>query len=308
MKKVTAMRTAILLLLLLPALALAQEFQFQQEFDTIPVEIDGWRPFAPWFGGFSESHPDFCDIDGDGDLDLFVGSLNYTPIPFFRNQGNPQIPEYIYDVIENDSMTAIDFGARMNCDFYDLDNDGNLDVLIGGGHVVLVYNSGTATVPNFSTNRDTLFDTDGDVVWGNHVALADIDADGSADLITGIYLGYLRYYRNVGTPDSFAFHLEEDHWLGINLGYSNDADPTLVDIDHDGDLDLFIGDEYGKIWYYRNEGTAQQYNFVYVTDNYNNIDAGDYASPEFADVDGDGDYDLLVGREQPGLTLSPGDI
>ena len=38
-------------ILILPALLWAQEFEFRQEFDTIPVEIDGWQLQEPWAGG-----------------------------------------------------------------------------------------------------------------------------------------------------------------------------------------------------------------------------------------------------------------
>jgi hypothetical protein len=302
------MKTAILLLLLLPALALAQGFVFQQEYNTIPVTIDGWQPFCPWAGGYSESHPDYCDIDADGDLDLFIGKYSGY-IDYYTNVGNASNANFYPQAINWDTIACFPNNSRSNPDFWDLDNDGDNDLLIGAGYVRYYRNEGTANQPNFMGFSDTLGDINNNWVFGTHVALADIDADCDADLVCGEYQGYLRLYRNIGTPDSFAFYLEQDHWLGISVGgYNGSADPTLVDIDHDGDLDLFVGDRYGKIWFYRNEGTAQQYNFVYVTNNYNNISVGNFASPEFADVDGDGDYDLLVGREPDGSAEAQGDI
>ena len=44
------------------------------------------------------------------------------------------------------------------------------------------------------------------------------------------------------------------------------------------------------------------YNFEYITFNYNNIDVGNMSSPRFVDIDGDGDYDLFIGNESYGLS------
>jgi len=66
----------LILTLLLPTLLLAQEFTFEFQPEGIPVEINGWSPFSPWAGGEMESVPHFSDIDGDGDLDGFLGNVS----------------------------------------------------------------------------------------------------------------------------------------------------------------------------------------------------------------------------------------
>ncbi|HEX7342702.1 MAG TPA: VCBS repeat-containing protein, partial [bacterium] len=298
------MKYATIILMLLPALLCAQEFEFRQEYDSISVEIDGWSPYQPWMGGYSWSHPDWCDIDNDSDLDFFVGKFVPHTIDYYQNCGTAISSNLVIFALAWDSIYS--FGAGSNTDFADLDGDGDLDVLIGSGGVAHYENMGNATQPQFSSQPDTLLDTQGNVVLAFHVALVDIDADGDDDLFGGEYEGHLQFYRNIGTPDSFAFYLESNLWLNISAGAQ--ADPTFCDIDGDGDQDLFIGNEIGRIYFYRNDGTAQQYNFTYMTDYYNSIDVGEYASPEFADIDGDGDYDLFVGREQMSTTIDPGDI
>ncbi len=282
----------------LPLMALAQDFNFIFEPDSIPVEINGWQPFCPWAGGMGESAPDFCDIDNDGDLDIFVGHFT-GEIMYFNNSGDSSITEIKLESSCWYSIECID-GSRSNPDFFDFDSDGDLDMLVGSGHVAFIANTGDINSPDFSSALDTLRDTAGNAVFGTHVSISDIDSDGDGDLICGEYQGHLQFYRNIGTIDSFAFNLEDDNWLNVNVG--DDADPCLIDIDADGDYDLFVGEEYGEIWYFRNDGDSANYNFTFVTDNYSGIDAGKYASPEFADIDGDGDYDLFVGRESTGIS------
>jgi hypothetical protein len=288
----------LLLVLVLPVLVFAHEFEFQQEVDTIPVEIDRWQLFAPWAGGLTESAPDFVDIDADADLDLFVGEYLGLPVPFVRNCGSVTTPDYDWEGSLSDSLRAFDNESRTNPEFFDMDDDGDLDALIGCGFVTFIRNIGTPAEPDFDSPREQLFDTSGNWIFGYHVAVFDIDSDGDGDLIGGEYQGHLQLYRNIGTPDSFSFNLEDDLWLGIDVG--GYADPTFSDIDADNDLDLFIGDEIGNIWFYLNEGDSATYNFTYQTNLFAGIDVGDHASPEFADIDGDEDYDLFIGEETYG--------
>jgi hypothetical protein len=290
----------IVTLWLLPAPCWAQEFQFRQEFDTIPVEINGWHPFAPWVGGLSRSIPAVADIDSDSDIDLlvgdYIGNLNY-----FRNDGNYQNADYHFITSSFDSIRLY---YDSNPCFKDLDGDGDLDLLISDNfpHVLFYNNIGTIYQPTLIF-VDSILTTG--PPWCRAPELVDIDADGDYDLFGGSY-GNISFYRNIGNSQTFNFYLNTGTFNGINVG--SRAVPEFVDIDNDADMDLFVGNQSGNIYFYRNDGTPQQYNFTFVTNNYAGINVGGYASPEFADLDGDGDYDLLVGREQPGPSLSPGDI
>ncbi len=89
--------------------------------------------------------------------------------------------------------------------------------------------------------------------------------------------------------------------MGVDVGY--DAAPTFWDIDADGDQDLFVGNEHGKIWFYRNVGSADVPNFQLVTQTFNDIDVGWNSQPVFADIDGDGYADLFVGEQNGGVNL-----
>ena len=84
------------------------------------------------------------------------------------------------------------------------------------------------------------------VGWG--VVLADFDLDGDLDLLIGSEAEGLWLYRNTGTPEAPAFARDE----AFEIKSHPFATPTLVDIDDDGDLDLFVGGIGGGLTMFRN--------------------------------------------------------
>ena len=67
------MRKLIFLLLCVPVLSTGQPLQFELQPEAFPVELSGWELFSPWAGGMDATTPELCDIDADGDLDMFLG-------------------------------------------------------------------------------------------------------------------------------------------------------------------------------------------------------------------------------------------
>jgi len=300
------MRKAIILLLL-PVIIWAQEFQFRQEFDTIPVEINGWHPFAPWMGGDLETAPEFCDIDADGDFDCFVGNWGYK-ITYYENvsEGDSVQFSFVTKCFADITLDSI-YSGRLDPAFVDIDNDGDFDLLSGSPSGIIHFweNIGTPQNSQFVLITDSLEYID--VPGYAHLAFIDIDSDNDFDLFIGDNLGRIHYYQNIGTPEVFDFELVTSQFQNIDVGWK--ASPCFVDIDSDGDGDLFIGEEYGKIWYYRNDSDSTALNFTYITSYYDSIDVSDYASPDFIDIDGDDDFDLFIGRDVLLSNVpSPGDI
>ncbi|QSJ20866.1 VCBS repeat-containing protein [Nostoc sp. UHCC 0702] len=102
----------------------------------------------------------------------------------------------------------------------------------------------------------------------------------------------INYYRNSG-GNFTAVTGVDNPFDGVDVG--DFSTPTFADIDGDGDQDAFIGNDDGTINYYRNSGG----NFTAVTgvDNpFDGVDVGDFSTPAFADIDGDGDQDAFIGN------------
>lgn len=248
----------------------------------------------------------FTDIDNDGDNDMFISVLylsqNKNNFAFYRNNGNAFTPDF--ERVTDDYLRNVDAGGNSNITFVDIDNDGDKDLFIGNDYAKIAFykNTGTLTTPSFSFVSDSL--PVRSVSFNYAPAFADLDNDGDKDMILGSYIkDSLWFYRNTGTPTEFNFTLESrGYQIGITtLGQS--STPVLADIDNDQDKDLFIGATNGRIFYYENTGTINNFNFVFRTNFYNSIDAGDESIPRFYDLDSDGDLDLFIGRQDGNISF-----
>ncbi len=128
---------------------------------------------------------------------------------------------------------------------------------------------------------------------------ADIDGDGDLDAVVGGTDGSLRYFENTGTaaaPNFVEILGRANPFNDIDVG--TESAPVLADIDGDGDLDLVVGATDGTLDYFENTGTTAAPVFVEVVgiaNPFDAIDVGSQSTPVFADIDGDGDLDLVVG-------------
>src|SRR5262249_1463682 len=128
---------------------------------------------------------------------------------------------------------------------------------------------------------------------------ADLDHDGDVDLVVGEINGSLLYFENIGSAKIFSLAQQPpaaNPFNGIDVGgYSS---PTCPDLDGDADLDLVVGRLFDGLFYFENTGTATAPTFVQRTGTanpVNGVTGGFNSTPTFADVDGDGDLDLVVG-------------
>ncbi|WP_369178907.1 FG-GAP-like repeat-containing protein [Candidatus Thiodubiliella endoseptemdiera] len=251
-------------------------------------------------GGYST--PNLADIDDDGDLDLVVGE-NYGTLKYYQNTGTTSNPAYEAKTGDSNPFNGIDVGYSSKPTLADIDGDGDLDLVVGEFYGTLKYyqNTGTTSNPAYEakTGDDNPFNGI-DVEYYSTPTLADIDGDGDLDLVVGEIYGTLKYYQNTGTTSNPAYEAktgDDNPFNGIDVGYF--SSPTLADIDGDGDLDLVMGEVYGTLKYYQNTGTTSNPAYEAKTGDgnpFNGIDVGYSSKPTLADIDGDGDLDLVVGE------------
>lgn len=206
----------------------------------------------------SYSSPSLVDIDHDGDLDAFIGAANGTTT-YFKNNGSASA--YNFSTASTSSFGLTDVGDFASPTFVDIDGDRDLDAFIGNsvGNVVFFRNTGTNVSPAFAGSSNNPFGLGGYTAY-KLVAprFVDIDNDGDPDAFIGHGDGKTLFFRNTGTASAASFANSEIVYGQTNLGLytSSDGDnlaPTFGDLDGDGDLDAFIGNNAGNFIYQRND-------------------------------------------------------
>jgi predicted nucleotidyltransferase len=137
---------------------------------------------------------DFGDVDGDGDLDLFVTNHELETHTLYRNLGKGLFSEATAESgLSTPTLPYVGFGTALA----DHDNDGDLDIAIVNGHVV---NMPELVRPGAKeAQRKLLFVNDGqgrmrevgrqagpgfaDERIGRTLAAGDIDNDGDLDFL-----------------------------------------------------------------------------------------------------------------------------
>jgi hypothetical protein len=165
------------------------------------------------------------DLNGDGDLDLFVGHSDGIPDKVWFNDGAGNFTDSGQSL--SSSPTRVALG--------DLDGDGDLDAFVAhGGQPDKVWrNNGAGFFTDTGQNLGSSV--------GLAVALGDVDGDGDLDAFVGnrgfppVITDANKVWLNDGTGN-FTDTVQ-------SLGNSASTSVVLGDLDGDGDLDAFIGNQ-----------------------------------------------------------------
>lgn len=260
------------------------------------------------------------DRDGDGDQELLLGDVSCNHPIFVSNEGsasNAHIGDTtaLYPNYPNKASTNVIRFNTFPCSYHlDINNDGAKDLIVTPNSISgaenyqsVWYYQNTSTTPtvNFVYQQNNfLQDNMIELGEGAYPVLFDADADGKKDLIIG-NLGYftvntnkskLAYYKNIGTNASPSFSLITRDYQNLSSYNIFSMAPTFGDLDGDGDQDLIIGGNNGRVHYFENTaGAGNAAVFSNYTANYQNILGNNLVYPQLFDVDNNGTLDLLLG-------------
>jgi len=243
----------------------------------------------------------FADIDGDGDLDIFVGSVEGDPFYLFRRDGDR------YTDVTQISGITITANNTISAGFADYDMDGDLDLFLAhwgnppqADTETLWQNNGDGTFTNASIQSEIAAqiigpkgELSGFFDYSFAPVFADIDNDGDPDILLASDFGSSKIFKNNG-DGSFLDITDRDVIIDRN-GMGSSAG----DYDNDGDMDWFVTSIYESSGLpeanfgnrlYRNLGDGT---FEDVTDESGVANGGWGWASCMQDFDNDGDLDIF---------------
>lgn len=233
---------------------------------------------ASSFPALNGSDIAFSDVDDDTDMDIVMAgndpNTGGTTKLYFNNGAG-------VFTLGNTSVFS-DFGSAW-VDFNDVDTDGDEDLIICGS----VPGLGSATFL-YANDGNGLFaqvaGTPFTGVYNGCLSFDDIDGDADDDLIVS-GSATAKLYQNDGNGVFAA--ISTSPFIGLNYGAVE-----FADVDDDGDLDAFMNGQGASGYYsnlYLNDG-----NGGYTIDQANTFPGLANAAADFADIDNDGDDDLMM--------------
>lgn len=279
------------------------------------IEIVGDDPTVPRPSLHGANTMSFGDLDGDGDLDLLWGDFFEAGLLLIENHGTECGAPWFEPRLVNFPV-GLDFRTTgYNApSIGDIDGDGLPDVVVGviGGafqptlslsdNLYLLRQEAPGRWQVATSRLVSMIDVGSESI----PLLVDYDGDGDLDLLVGnradpgeASTATITLFENVGSGTAPLFR--DRGSIGVTGTYH--MSPTMADLDGDGLPELIVGTWTDQVQRWRNAGTAAAPRWQLADSALVTITRGSNTTPTFADLDGDGDLDLIVGEASGQLNL-----
>ncbi|MFN8276721.1 MAG: T9SS type A sorting domain-containing protein [Chitinophagales bacterium] len=257
------------------------------------------------------------DYEGDHDVDVLIGDISYNYLTYLHNGGdsanaNMDSQDTIFPVYD----TLVNLALMPAAYDIDADNDGRNDLLIAPfyasgfgqiqdtGNVWFYKNKGLSNNQYALQSKNFLANTQIDLGTDAKPVFFDYNGDSLLDMVVGNYgyyspfvqpVGQLALYINNGNDSLPLFTERSLNWSNIKTYGWSATHPAFGDLDGDGRADMVIGEQSGKVHFFKNAGAATA-SFPSVTSTYfGGIDVGEFATPTIFDLNNDSLPDLIIG-------------
>lgn len=209
-------------------------------------------------------YPALGDVDGDGDLDLYIGDLQGR-MHFYRNTATGPVAQFtlVQANITDAGGAVIDVGQFATPLLHDLDGDGLLDLIVGerNGNLNHYRNTGSQSAPQWTLASETLGGVSTVEWWnvtGHSVPVIYTNAQGEREMLLGSESGALYRYGGIeGNIDGTWTELDTA-FLQLDDGARTGI--CLHDFTGDGEPDLVVGNFRGGLSFWRSDlssGTSE---------------------------------------------------
>ncbi|MCC6288131.1 MAG: VCBS repeat-containing protein [Chitinophagaceae bacterium] len=238
------------------------------------------------------------DINGDKLEDIFIGGANGQPAVFFLQNNNGGF------VRLDEKAFAADAGYEdITAAIFDADGDGDNDLFVGSGGYEMEPNDSLLQNRLYLNNGKGLFIKSnnalpGDFINDNAISIADFNGDGFPDMFNGGFCIPGKYPEASGSQlllndGKGNFVKQHNEWLPNFDKQHLITASAIADINKDGKQDLIIAGYWMGVEVWLNKSDHFEKDSAYT----NSTEHGLYNTIYTADIDDDGDIDIIAGNQ-----------
>lgn len=265
----------------------------------------------------------FFDHNADGLLDMIVSSYGYfqkstisykSKIALFENTGTVSNPEFTFVTDDYQNISSLGLGLGLYPTFADIDNDNDIDMIIGDseGKLHLFTNTaGFGATASFTLTLQNMVDNLSSTIDVGQFAtpqLYDFDGDTDYDLIIGEKNGIVNYYENIGSTSAYNFQFVTDSMGEVEIHEPWDINGAVTGFstpyffEEAGTTYMVSGGQQGEVYLYGNINSANPLAAFTIIDTLiNKSEIGYHTTTTLFDINNDNKTDLFIGNLRGGV-------